>query len=508
LEKALTELRDETAKDLRDRERANRREVKELRKDAGEYKRAASSLTQSNRRLGKTLTALRKQATKDLHIEERAKAVHETAGRVLRAKDEFVDSVINDLRTPLVSIIGISDSILQKAHGDFGNERYEEYVGNMHNQATHLLELVDQALSKAEQEGPANAIGHETGGTEADTTSALIDPGYAVALAHYAGFSARTGNDQKLANALFQRAITADPGNAVILSNYSLFRSTIREDHERVDALYRQFLDADPDNVTLMLGHGVFLSDICKKHDRAEEAFRHAIVTAPNHARGLGIYAGFLTRIREDFERAGTLYRDALDADPDDADLLSDYARFLWKIRNDTTRADELYQRAIAAKPAAGKLRLAYVAFLLFIGRQDQGMEMLLQIVPDLWGEELLQAWFYQYAYGRHDTERAEGLKQLRELLERKVRSPSFDPTDDVRYIVDAGHPEPELLDILGRVIGGRENFDVLDRYQAWRAFETMKPRSPKPPAKSKQARKTKKKKERKKKTARKPVSK
>ena len=104
-------------------------------------------------------------------------------------------------------------------------------------------------------------------------------------------------------------------------------------------------------------------------------------------------------------------------------------------------------------------------------------MQMLQQIGPDLWGEDLLQARFYQYAYGRHDTERAEGLKQVRDLLERKVRSPSFDPTDDVRYIVDAGHPEPELLEILGGVIGGRENIDVLDRYQAWRAFELMKPR-------------------------------
>ncbi len=467
------------------------RQVEELREDASEYKRVADSLAQSNRQLEETLMELRNKAANALHIEERAKAMHETAGRVMRAKDEFVDNVINDLRTPLVSIIGFSDSILQKAHGDIGNDRYEEYVENMHDQATHLLELVDETLSKEEKEEPANviddliddAIGYGTGGTEAEITSALINPKYAVALGHYAGFSARTGNDQKLADALFQRAIAADPGNAVILSNYSLFRSTIREDHERVDALYQQILDANPDNVTLMLGYGVFLSDICKKHDRAEKVFRHAIATAPNHARSLGIYAGFLTRIREDFEHAQTLYQNAVDADPDNADLLGDYARFLWKIRNDTEQADELYQRAVAANPAARKLRLAYAAFLLFIGQKDKGMQMLQHIAPDLWGEDLLQARFYQYAYGRHDTERAEALKQVRDLLERKVRSPSFDPTDDVRYIVDAGHPEPELLDILGRVIGGRENIDVLDHYQAWRAFELMKPRSPEPPA-------------------------
>ncbi len=467
------------------------RQVEELREDAGEYRSVADSLAQSNRQLEETRMELRNKDANALHIEERAKAMHETAGRVMRAKDEFVDNVINDLRTPLVSIIGFSDSILQKAHGEIGHDRYEEYVQNMHNQATHLLELVDEALGNEEKEEPANviddfiddAIGYETGGTEAEITSARINPKYAVALAHYAGFSVRTGNDQKLADALFQLAIAADPGNAVILGNYSLFRSTLREDHERVDALYQQILDADPDNVTLMLGYGVFLSDICKKHDRAEKVFRHAIATAPNHARGLGIYAGFLTRIREDFEHAETLYQNAVDADPDNARLLGDYARFLWKIRNNTKQAAELYQRAIEADPVTRKPRLAYAAFLLFNGQKDDGMPMLLQIAPDLWGEDLLQARFYQYAYGRHDTERAEGLKSVRDLLERKVRSPSFDPTDDVRYIVDAGHPEPELLDILGRVIGGRENIDVLDQYQAWRAFKLMKRRSPEPPA-------------------------
>lgn len=476
------------------------RQVEELREDASEYKRVADSLAQSNRQLEETLNELRNKAADALHIEERAKAMHDTAGRVMRAKDEFVDNVLNDLRTPLVSIIGFSDSILQKAHGDIGNDRYQEYVENMHNQATHLLELVDETLGKEEKEVPASviddfiddAIGYGTGGTEAEITSALINPKYAVALAHYAGFSVRTGNDQKLADALFQRAIAADPGNAVILGNYSLFRSTIREDHERVDALYQQILDADPDNVTLMLGYGVFLSDICKKHERAEKVFRHAIATAPNHARCLGIYAGFLTRIREDFEHAETLYKNALDADQDNAGLLGDYARFLWKIRNNTEQAAELYQRAMEADPVARKPRLAYAAFLLFNGQKDQGMQMLLQIAPDLWGEDLLQARFYQYAYGRRDSERAEGLKRVRDLLERKVGSPSFDPTDDVRYIVDAGHPEPELLGILGRVIGGRENIDVLDQYQAWRAFESMKPKTPEPAAKAQKKKKTK----------------
>ena len=286
-----------------------------------------------------------------------------------------------------------------------------------------------------------------------------------------------------LADALFQRAIAADPGNAVILGNYSLFRSTLREDYERVDALYQQILAENPDNVTMMLGYGLFLSDICKKHDRAEKIFRHAIGTAPNHARCLGIYAGFLTRIRKDFEHAETLYQNAVDADPDNADLLGDYARFLWKFRDKTEQAVELYQRAIEADPVTLKHRLAYAAFLLFNGQKDDGMRMLLLIAPDLWGEDLLQDRFYQYAYGRHDTERAEGLKSVHDLLERKIRSPSFNHTDDVRYIVDAGHPEPELLDIMGRVIGGRENIDVLDRYQAWRVFELMKPRSSEPAA-------------------------
>ncbi len=457
------------------------RQMEDLREDAAEYKRVADQLIQANRQMEETLMEVQEKAASAYLIEERAMAKQETEARDIRAKEEFVDNVINDLRTPLVSIIGISDSILQKAHGDIGNDLYEEYLENMHNQATNLLELVDEALGEEEKEEPANAadnvIGYGLGETETETASALINPKHAIALAHYAGFSARTGNDQKLADALFQRAITADPGNAVILKNYSLFRSTLREDHERVGVFYQQILDADPDNVTLMLGYAVFLTDICNKHDQAEKIFRRAIATDPNHARGLGLYAGFLARIREDFEQAERLYQNAVGAGPDNAELLGDYARFLWKIRNDTEQADELYQCAIEADPVARKQRMAYAAFLLFIGQKDKGMQMLQLIAPDLEGEDLLQARFHQYAYGRFDTERAEGLKLIRDLLERKVRSPSFDPIDEVRYIVDAGHPEPELLDMLGRVIGGRENINVLDRYQAWRAFELMKPK-------------------------------
>ena len=480
------------------------RQLEELREEIGKHKRYAETLTRSKSQLEETLMEVREKAANTYQVEEKAKAMHETAARTLRAKDELTDNIITDLRTPLISIIGFSDSMLQKAHGEFGNDLYEEYVENMNEQATHLLALVDEALikrdeeekdkeeeeAKKEEEQPTSvvvelldsAIGYGAGGNETIINSTLINPKYAIALAHYAGFSVRTGNDQKLADSLFQRAIAADPGNAVILSNYSLFRSTLREDHDRMDELYQQFLDADPENETLMLGYGVFLSDIRKKHDRAEKIFRHVIATAPDSAQCLRIYAGFLTRIREDFDHAETLYRKATDAEPDNVDLLSDHAWFLWKIRNNTEQVDELYQRAVAVNPIARKPRLAYAIFLLFKGESEKGLPMLQQIVPELSGEELLQAWFYQYAYGRHDTGRAEALKELRNILESKVRSPSFDQTDDVRYVVDAGHPEPELLDNLGRVISGREHIDVLDQYPAWRVFDFVKPEPPEPP--------------------------
>lgn len=404
---------------------------------------------------------LQEQLVKAERAEARATAIQELTERSVRAKTEYVASICRDLRTPLISIVGLSDQALKPAGGVHNPARSREYIEYVNDTAMQLLELVRETLALS---------GSGSEGIE-------LTPEDAVALGHYAGFSARLGKDRDLAETLFQRAIMADPGNAVTLGNYSFFRTALRKDHERVDALYQRALAAEPDNSPLMFNYAVFLSGVRKQHDPAEKFFERAVATRPDDASILAGYAGFLVRVRQNHDQAGALYRRAVAAAPDNSAVLGDYARFLWEARGDREHAEELYRRALAAGPGDPSLRLAYASFLLFHGEADKGLGLLEGMIPVLWGETLLQARFFQYAYGRFEMERAEALKRIHELFGENIRSISFDPFVHVQHLAESGHPEPELLDVLARVIAVREDVEVLDRFPAWRIFELLKPR-------------------------------
>ncbi|MBL8710633.1 MAG: PAS domain-containing protein, partial [Rhodospirillaceae bacterium] len=59
-----------------------------------------------------------------------------------RAKSEFLATMSHELRTPLNAIIGFSDAIRGEIFGPIGNEKYAEYVLNIHDSGRHLLELL------------------------------------------------------------------------------------------------------------------------------------------------------------------------------------------------------------------------------------------------------------------------------------------------------------------------------------------------------------------------------
>lgn len=428
-------------------------------KHAGEALRR--TLDQLERRFERQTEEFQEQAAKAERAEGRATAIQELTERSVRAKAEFVASVCRDLRTPLISIVGLSDQALKPAGGVHSASRSREYIEYVNDTALELLDLIRETLALS-----------GSGNENVDLT-----PGDAVVFGHYAGLSARLGKDRDLAEALFQRAIMADPGNAVTLGNYSFFRTALRKDHERVDALYQRALAAEPDNAMIAFNYAIFLSGVRKQHDAAEKLFQRAIAIRPDDTPILAGYAAFLARVRQDHEQAEAFYRRAIAAAPDNSAVLGDYARFLWETRGDREHAEEFFRRAIAVSPGDPGLRLAYAAFLLFHGEADKGLGLIEGMISVLWGETLLQARFFQYAYGRFEMERAEALKLIHELFDEKIRSISFDPFVHVRHLAESGHPEPELLDALARVIAVREDVEALDRFPAWRIFELLKPR-------------------------------
>ena len=63
-----------------------------------------------------------------------------------RSKSEFLANMSHELRTPLNAILGFSEALTEKLFGPLGNERQEEYVGNIHDSGRHLLDLINDIL--------------------------------------------------------------------------------------------------------------------------------------------------------------------------------------------------------------------------------------------------------------------------------------------------------------------------------------------------------------------------
>jgi signal transduction histidine kinase len=74
------------------------------------------------------------------------------AQRIAAAKAEFVAKISHDIRNPLTAVTGFAEAIMSERFGPIGNERYREYIKDLHAAAAHLSSMVDDMfdLSKLE----------------------------------------------------------------------------------------------------------------------------------------------------------------------------------------------------------------------------------------------------------------------------------------------------------------------------------------------------------------------
>lgn len=71
-------------------------------------------------------------------------------------KSEFLANMNHELRTPLNAIIGYAEIIKRGVFGSLYNERYKEYVDNIHTSGSNLLNMVNDLLEVARFD--ANAV--------------------------------------------------------------------------------------------------------------------------------------------------------------------------------------------------------------------------------------------------------------------------------------------------------------------------------------------------------------
>jgi len=84
--------------------------------------------------------------TAQKQAERVALAAKEDAEIANRAKTEFLANMSHELRTPLNSVIGYSEMIGLKMHGDVGDTRYLDYAGRINMSGNHLLSIISDLL--------------------------------------------------------------------------------------------------------------------------------------------------------------------------------------------------------------------------------------------------------------------------------------------------------------------------------------------------------------------------
>ena len=73
-------------------------------------------------------------------------SARQEAERASSLKSEFLAKVSHEIRTPLNAILGFAEIIMDERFGPIGNERYKEYLRDIHTSGTHVMSLVNDLL--------------------------------------------------------------------------------------------------------------------------------------------------------------------------------------------------------------------------------------------------------------------------------------------------------------------------------------------------------------------------
>jgi PAS domain S-box-containing protein len=101
-------------------------------------------------RLGKAVEGKYCLILRDMsHWRQTERAMDEARARAERdsqAKSEFLAKVSHEIRTPLNAILGFAEVIMDERFGPVGNERYKDYLRDIHASGAHVMSLVNDLL--------------------------------------------------------------------------------------------------------------------------------------------------------------------------------------------------------------------------------------------------------------------------------------------------------------------------------------------------------------------------
>ena len=90
--------------------------------------------------------ALVRDLSRERETERRLVAAREAAEAASAAKTDFLAQVSHEIRTPLHAILGFSEVMLEERFGPIGNDRYKDYIKDIHASGAHVMSLADDLL--------------------------------------------------------------------------------------------------------------------------------------------------------------------------------------------------------------------------------------------------------------------------------------------------------------------------------------------------------------------------
>ncbi|MHB8169934.1 MAG: ATP-binding protein [Thermincolia bacterium] len=102
--------------------------------------------------------SLANENLKAQHME--LKRINEELARVSGYKSEFLANMSHELRTPLTSILAFTEMLLKKMTGDL-NEEQQEYLQDIYDSGSQLMNLINQILDLSKNEAGRMSINKE-----------------------------------------------------------------------------------------------------------------------------------------------------------------------------------------------------------------------------------------------------------------------------------------------------------------------------------------------------------
>ena len=91
-------------------------------------------------------SALVRDISRERETERRLIAMRDAAEAASVAKTDFLAQVSHEIRTPLHAILGFAEVMMEERFGPIGNDRYKDYIKDIHASGAHVMSLADDLL--------------------------------------------------------------------------------------------------------------------------------------------------------------------------------------------------------------------------------------------------------------------------------------------------------------------------------------------------------------------------